>query len=1474
MTDAVPPPNVTAPRNRVARGLRVVLMRVLVALTLLALVLTLVLAALVGGAWWAAGTASGSAWLLSQVPHLKVSGLKGALLSDFEAQAASYQLSTKNDDRITLSGLSWKGLKLKLDTAQTPWIKLSIADLQAARIDVRTTPDPTAPPLRLPTDLRLMVLNQAVEIEVARLQVAELHLSALPDKPLRNVQAALHLGADNGQQHRMKNLSLVWDRLRAEASASIATQGQLRLNAELNLTRVAGSAAATAATTAAATAPAVADPKEALAWNAKLNLSGPLEHIKAQAKMQAGSAQKPQSLDAQASLRPFAAWPLADLQASTTSLDVSAFSSALPVTALTGTATATSSAIDQPATVQLQMTNDAAGRWNEGKLPLRDAKFLVSAQINNASTLEVKGLSATLGTSAHTAGTLSGTGRYTPQRWQLEATLNDVQPAMLDSRAAPLQLSGPFTLVGRDVNVPGTAAIDLKGALTGRLLQGSSALSKQRTAQLTFDVTAATTTTAANTAQRIDLRQFQALVGDAKATLSGVMQRPDARAAWSVKGNSNLVEFDPLPWWQGPENSAWRQGPHRLNAVAAFDLRLPLALFDSALPLPQRVAAAQGQASVNVARSVLAGVPLQAEASLRTAPSGQLNAQMKLDAAGNSLNASGSLAAVLDNSTNAAASDAWTVNVAAPNLQTLAPLWRLLQAGASPSLSPAPGFSGSLNAEARIKGRWPLLTTEGQLNASALRVGSFSAKQATARWQAGSSADALVSSEGKVLEASSNGAVVESLQWQLKGSARAHSAEVRLQAKALPPAWTDALQVGAAGVASNGAADVAANSASNSVSNASAAKGTLATLNVQGGLFGAADATGEHAAAGWRGSVQKLEAQSSNSATALLRTIDVGVEVQWRGGPLRTTVQAGQADVLGAKLRWSRLAWQAESTDASGAKQAARLDADMSLDAFPIAPVLARLQPEFGWGGDLKVVGSLKLRSSPTFSADVVLERASGDLSVTDEVGTQALELTDLRLGLNADKGTWSFTQGLAGKTLGVAAGAVVARTSPTVMWPPADAPLSGVLEVQVANLGTWGTWIPAGWRINGGLRTSASIGGRFGAPEYTGEVRGTGIGVRNFLQGVNVSDGDVVIALQGSTARIERFTAKAGSGTVTLEGNAALGAAPQANLKLRAEKFQLLGRVDRRIVASGEAQLQLTADKLALDGAFRVDEGLIDFSRSDAPVLSDDVQVVRAAGKSAPQSPDDLLLARSPAKSPDKPARKVALNLRVDLGDKLRLRGRGLDSGLQGDLRITSPEGKLALNGTVRAVEGTYAAYGQKLTIDRGTVTFNGPAENPRLDIQATRPNLDVRVGVNITGNAQNPRVRLFSEPEVSEIDKLSWLVLGRASDGLGRTDTALLQRAAMALLAGEGEGLTDQFIKAIGLDEVSLRQSDGDTRETILSLGKQLSRRWYVGYERGLNSTTGTFQLIYRIAQRFTLRAQSGSDNSLDVIWIIRWQ
>ena len=57
-------------------------------------------------------------------------------------------------------------------------------------------------------------------------------------------------------------------------------------------------------------------------------------------------------------------------------------------------------------------------------------------------------------------------------------------------------------------------------------------------------------------------------------------------------------------------------------------------------------------------------------------------------------------------------------------------------------------------------------------------------------------------------------------------------------------------------------------------------------------------------------------------------------------------------------------------------------------------------------------------------------------------------------------------------------------------------------------------------------------------------------------------------------------------------------------------------------------------------------------------------------------------------------------------------------------------------------------------------------------LDIVAMRRTQTVDAGVALSGTAQAPRVRLVSNPELSDAEKLSWLVLGRGPDGLGSSD------------------------------------------------------------------------------------------------------
>jgi hypothetical protein len=88
----------------------------------------------------------------------------------------------------------------------------------------------------------------------------------------------------------------------------------------------------------------------------------------------------------------------------------------------------------------------------------------------------------------------------------------------------------------------------------------------------------------------------------------------------------------------------------------------------------------------------------------------------------------------------------------------------------------------------------------------------------------------------------------------------------------------------------------------------------------------------------------------------------------------------------------------------------------------------------------------------------------------------------------------------------------------------------------------------------------------------------------------------------------------------------------------------------------------------------------------------------------------------------------------------------------------------KLRATGQVRVVDGSYMAYGAKLSVKRGRLKFNdGPVNNPALDILALRDVGTVRAGVKVTGTAEFPEVNLFSQPALPKKDILGYIFLGR---------------------------------------------------------------------------------------------------------------
>jgi translocation and assembly module TamB len=302
----------------------------------------------------------------------------------------------------------------------------------------------------------------------------------------------------------------------------------------------------------------------------------------------------------------------------------------------------------------------------------------------------------------------------------------------------------------------------------------------------------------------------------------------------------------------------------------------------------------------------------------------------------------------------------------------------------------------------------------------------------------------------------------------------------------------------------------------------------------------------------------------------------------------------------------------------------------------------------------------------------------------------------------------------------------------------------------------------------------------------------------------------------------------------------------------------------------SGKLTAHLANTQLVMRGGLHTDEALIILPDDSAPRLGQDV-IVRVPANSNPA------VTRASATPGSGMTPDVAITL--DLGPDFYVKGRGLSTRLSGQLALTSSaetKGQPRLIGTVSTVRGTYLAYGQRLDIEEGELRFNGPFDNPSLNVLALRSKLTQRVGVQIKGTALAPVVRLYADPELPEAEKLAWLVMGRSPTG-GGAETALLQQAALALMGSKNNGSGASLAQRVGLDELSVggasNTANGGASGATLTVGKRLSQDFYVAYETGLAGAVGTLQVFYDLSRRFSLRATTGTQSSIDLIFTRRY-
>jgi translocation and assembly module TamB len=397
---------------------------------------------------------------------------------------------------------------------------------------------------------------------------------------------------------------------------------------------------------------------------------------------------------------------------------------------------------------------------------------------------------------------------------------------------------------------------------------------------------------------------------------------------------------------------------------------------------------------------------------------------------------------------------------------------------------------------------------------------------------------------------------------------------------------------------------------------------------------------------------------------------------------------------------------------------------------------------------------------------------------------------------------------------------------------------------------------------MEGLLNLDMQIAGTLRQPLFSG-----GIYLREGLlqlpdAGVTLADIDLRATSAGSNALNLVGEFRSGKGTGAIGGAMMLSPA---------------GRLLADVTVNGTDLQTIRLPQLSLESspdlAIRIDEEGIDVSGNI--VIPTAVARIRSLpGTVVQKSPDVIVHSAERVEAKVAKAETIVTgDVNVVLGDNVRFYGFGLESRLDGSLRLRQKRrGALRGTGTVRVRDGFLMGYGKELRVDRGTLNFTGPLDDPGVNVQVSRNAIyegrQYTVGLRLTGTARNVITTPFSRPAMSERDVLAFLLLDRPASSSGE-DTDL-SGAVLALGLGKmlpgGDG---GFGSVLGLDEVSFEGSE--LEQTSVVAGKRITDDLYIRYAFGLFGEPGSFRIRYFLGRGFSVESSTGVNQAIDVIYVV---
>ncbi|GAB0058243.1 hypothetical protein SIID45300_02589 [Candidatus Magnetaquicoccaceae bacterium FCR-1] len=420
------------------------------------------------------------------------------------------------------------------------------------------------------------------------------------------------------------------------------------------------------------------------------------------------------------------------------------------------------------------------------------------------------------------------------------------------------------------------------------------------------------------------------------------------------------------------------------------------------------------------------------------------------------------------------------------------------------------------------------------------------------------------------------------------------------------------------------------------------------------------------------------------------------------------------------------------------------------------------------------------------------------------------------------------------------------------------DGRLAGGLKagIPLAELAKWSAPERFG-RLEGVVRVDLVAGGTLNQPVVRGGAE-LDRGHLELVESGTILHGITLnLKAEGEELRLEGFSATDGDkGRVRATGRMRLDPERHFPITLDAtlEEATLLRRDELTAQLSGPLRLAGDLTALRLSGALTVNRAEFHPGKT----ADEEIQVVELdeprSGDATPTAPGVGLFPK-----------ETRLEVTTQIPGRLFVRGMGLDSEWLGELKLGGTLAEPKVAGQMRVRRGYLDLLERRFQLTEGALTFDGnwPPE-PWIAMEATVRRGEITTHVGLEGAARRPRVKLTSEPMLSEEEIISHLLFDRATDAITPAQ-ALRLAVAVKSMQGGGPGLLGKFQRGLGIDRLDV---GGTSLESgTVSAGKYITDEIYLEVEKGIKADSGRINVEIEMTPQIYLKTGVDAKSNGDV-------